>query len=169
MKNNMRSLKIFLQFTILISIIAFSEDSFADNDKTEGKNSPNQTYSCKILPEFLYGCEEFKCASPVPNRRVIIEQEIKGLGKDGLCLHEQTTPEGDIVICNYSEESRKFLSLSMQKNKPSVLGQAAIDPREQFLAMEIFKNECTVIETDKKDDDNEDSRIYIDEDLMKNN
>ena len=122
-----------LIISLFVSITASAHDQ-------NNYNQIQQTYSCNILNEFLYDCEKFRCRTSIPELYAEISQEIKGLDEEGNCVHEQETPEGDTVFCKYSEESRKFLSLSIAKNKADAFGLSEPSAKEKFFLNEIFNN-----------------------------
>lgn len=111
----------------------------------------NQSQNCKFLGENLYGCKQFECATFSGTTSEIITQNIQGKNDDGECIVEQKFSNGEKIICNYQEESRKFMAIKMQDSKNGAIGKN-IDDIEYTKALmeEIFLSECIVYDADGK-------------------
>ena len=106
---------------------------------------------CKNLGNKLLKCEEFECITKSEALdNALITNKVLGFEND-LCVHEQINPNGEKVVCRYSDESRKFIGLRINKyisNKSSMQQGKAFE--ENILA-DIFHNECEVISAEKDD------------------
>lgn len=130
-----------LLILVVVSLIAFP--CFA-----------KETINCKNIDQYLPDCMKMKCET-VTNTGEKITQEILGLDKNKKCIHKQYQPNGNILDCSYSEESRKFLALQIKNSKfePDRKIYEEIEKKmqpvyEPTLVEEIFSNECKIIEKD---------------------
>jgi len=112
---------------------------------SSGSASAAQT-SCKALGDNLYNCTKFECTTPDPsNPKQFITNVVKGYDKNGECVHEQSSPSGEKLVCSYSDESRKFLGLKMKKSGSDIAGIENVTEFEENLMADIFQNECEVV------------------------
>jgi hypothetical protein len=125
----------FFYFTSLLYLI------FALN-----ANSAEQSQKCEFLGEHLYSCEKFSCETfSSKNPANVISQEIKGKNDEGLCVHEQIMSNGERVVCEYEEQSRKFMSIKMADAKSGNNINKNDDVKySEALVEQIFLSECVV-------------------------
>jgi hypothetical protein len=121
---------------------------------------------CKILGDKLYNCEKFECfttSADIPGGKII--NKILGYNNEGECSHEQANPNGDKVLCRYSEESRKFIALKLKKAGSDLLGLEEQSELDENIMADIFHNECDVsaAEADDKPKVDENSRTNLDD------
>lgn len=121
---------------------------------------------CKILGDKLYNCEKFECytTSPdMPGGKII--NTILGYNEEGECAHQQSNPNGDKVLCRYSEESRKFIALKLKKAGSDLLGLEEQSDLDENIMADIFHNECDVSSSvaDDKPKISEDAKTSLDD------
>lgn len=121
---------------------------------------------CKTLGDKLYNCEKFVCytsSSSMPGGK--IKNEILGYNSDKECSHQQTNPNGDNVLCRYSEESRKFIALKLKKSGSDLLGLEQQSELDENIMADIFHNECDVSASvaDDKPQVGEDAKTSLDD------
>ena len=122
-------------FVYLISQPCFAKETIID---------------CKNIDQYLPDCLKMKC-STISKAGETITQEILGFDKNGKCVHNQYQPDGKIMNCAYSEESRKFLSLQIKNSKFEPNRKINEDIKNKLtpvyepdLVEQIFSNECVI-------------------------
>ncbi len=110
---------------------------------------------CKNIDQYLPDCLPMKCKT-ISNTGEAITQEILGFNKNKKCIHKQYQPNGNIMNCAYSEESRKFLALQIKNSKFEPNRKINEDIKNKLtpvyepdLVEQIFSNECEITKKKK--------------------
>ncbi len=155
--------KFFLLASFFVSIFTVAAQA-SDNKISAVIEKEN---SCKLMGDNLYNCTPFECDTSLSDRPSDkIHNKISGLNEAGDCVTEQSTVDGEKVICKYSGESRKFLSLRMKKYQTDLTNIPQSSELEEGILADIFHNECDVISknADDKPVVNEDEETAISDD-----
>ncbi len=135
------------KFFIIITIFIFSS-FFSNSSYSENLTNSN----CNELDSHLFDCKKFECATKTSSNK-FVKNKILGLTKSGKCKYVQYTENEKNIFCNYSEESRKFISIQLTNNKAKpnkdLLKQvqkyiSQNKGYEDLLVEEIFINECKI-------------------------
>ncbi len=130
------------KFLLFFPVLLISADAFAAQGNT-----------CSLYGDKLYSCTAFECTTSLPEARDrTIHNRIIGLAPDGSCVSEQSNPDGEKVICRYSEESRKFLGLRLKKAGSDLVNMPESSQFEENILADIFHNECDVVSARGGDD-----------------
>lgn len=145
-------------FNILISSAAICADDVTLNIQPEVGSKAQPAFVKEPLPELkidancndLYknirACTEYRCQTPKPDGSgQIVMHYVQGKNEKGDCTHQQSWGQGnDILTCNYSEEGRKFVATTLEKQSQ---GYKSSDDEMQLMG-QIFDEECSVNEFD---------------------
>jgi hypothetical protein len=130
-----------ISFLFFVTVLLFATNSYSEG------------VSCKTLGDSLFGCTPFECDTTAPEMKgQKIHNKIVGLNEAGQCVHEQANPDGEKVICKYSEESRKFLGIRLKKAGSDLANMPESSEFEENILADIFHNECDVISSKAADD-----------------
>lgn len=144
--NYKKTLVIILSLNLLL--FYSTNDSLANEMKADKAYSDSNYSDCELLYSNLLECKELQCKK-IDNNHAgnFVTHYIKGLDNNGLCIHEQFMDYNNSHIkCNYSENSRKFLAISIIKTLETDY-QPTSEEKElnNKLMADIFSSECEVI------------------------
>ncbi len=98
---------------------------------------------CKDLSARMLTCSHYTCDMPHPHvPGFTVTHTIHGKLDNDLCAHSQTSPNNELVLCNYSQGLRFLVARSMQRPQPEPFTND-----EMAMLSAGFESECLVFNT----------------------